>query len=246
MSDSREVGQEQNQAPFIDGATYIPLDQATHFERDGFTGDILVPKEAALGFMALQVNVDGEHPLKRMLRGTTRTYYVVDGSGTFTLNGEEVSVDKGGMVVIQPGNEYSYKGTMTLFEVNVSPNNSFKDRKVEPPKESRERNPDDHHTANPQREKFGRAIAEIIKRGYTLTKSDVGEILPHYGFSTNSPASSIINSPNFRKIVAANGATMVEQMYKHRIIITDGNLLPEETDIANVKAKIDDLVKKRP
>jgi RimJ/RimL family protein N-acetyltransferase/mannose-6-phosphate isomerase-like protein (cupin superfamily) len=109
----------------------ISLEDTTSFERDGFTGHTFIPKEAELGFSAMQIDVHGSHPRKRMLEGTTRSYYVVDGEGTFTLGNATHTVAKGDVFVIPPGGEYEYRGEMTLFEFNVSPDNSFQDQKLE-------------------------------------------------------------------------------------------------------------------
>jgi len=40
-------------------------------------------------------------------------------------------VNKGDLFVIPADNEYEYEGAMELFEVNVSPDNSFQDQVVE-------------------------------------------------------------------------------------------------------------------
>jgi RimJ/RimL family protein N-acetyltransferase len=108
----------------------ISLADTTHFDRDGFSGNIYVPKEAKVGFNALKVDVHGRHPRKRMLEGTTRTYYVSEGEGTFTLGNETHTVAQGDLFVIPPNGEYEYAGTMTLLEFNVSPDNSFRDEKL--------------------------------------------------------------------------------------------------------------------
>lgn len=109
----------------------VPLSQATHFDRDGFSGDVYVPKEAKLGFIALQVDVHGRHPRKRILEGNTRSYYVANGEGTFTLGEDVHQVQQGDLFVIAAGSEYEYEGMMTLLEFNVSPENSFGDEKLE-------------------------------------------------------------------------------------------------------------------
>jgi mannose-6-phosphate isomerase-like protein (cupin superfamily) len=231
--------------PRIDAATHIPFVDTEHFEREGFSGDIFVSKEAKMGFTALQVNVHGAHPLKEILRGNTRSYFVADGEGTFVLNGESRAVSRGDLIVIPAGSQYEYQGEMTLFEFNVSPGNSFQDRKIEPPKDHPERNPADHHSAKLEREKLAHAIAELLKRGYTLTNSDIKAIMPHYGYSERSPASSIIGSPNFIKIVDANGAKLSSRIYKNHEIYLDGNIPQSETDLADTIAKIEESTRSR-
>lgn len=109
----------------------VPLSEASHFDRDGFSGDVFVPKEAQMGFIALQVDVHGRHPRKRILEGNTRSYYVANGEGAFTLNDATHQVQQGDLFVIPAGSEYEYEGIMTLLEFNVSPDNSFGDEKLE-------------------------------------------------------------------------------------------------------------------
>ncbi|HEV7453976.1 MAG TPA: hypothetical protein VGO07_01830 [Candidatus Saccharimonadales bacterium] len=104
----------------------ISLSDAEDFSRPGFDGHVYVPSEAGAGFNTLLVDVHGRHPLKRMV-DTTRTYFVVAGSGTFTLDGAASAVAVGDLFVVAPGSTYAYEGQMQLLEVNISPDNSFKD-----------------------------------------------------------------------------------------------------------------------
>jgi mannose-6-phosphate isomerase-like protein (cupin superfamily) len=239
---TRENSPPVGSTPHIEGATHIPLASAAHFEREGFSGDVLVPKEAGVGFTALQVNVDGAHPLKQILKGNTRSYYVVDGDGAFMLDGEPQTVSKGDLVVIPAGSQYEYQGVMTLFEVNVSPGNSFRDKVIVPSKIQTERNVVDHHSAKFQREKLAHAIADIIKRGYTLTNPDIKAMLPYYGYSETTPAGSAVSSPNFRRFVEANGAKLTSRKHKNREIYLDSNLPIEETDIEATIARVEESV----
>lgn len=108
----------------------IALGETVRFDRGDFSGEVYVGKDDKAGFSALLVSVNGRHPRKRMI-DTTRTYFVVDGTGQFTLNGDIHKVNKGDFYVIPPGNEYEYSGEMKLFEVNISPDNSFRDEKLE-------------------------------------------------------------------------------------------------------------------
>lgn len=89
-----------------------------HFDREGFSGDIYVNPEDGLGFSALMVDVHGKHPRKKMI-DATRSYLVINGTGTFTLNGETQEVRQGDLFIIPAGGNYEYQGTMTLFEFNV-------------------------------------------------------------------------------------------------------------------------------
>ena len=111
-------------------AQVVPLAETKHFDREDFSGDIFVDKDVALGFTALLVTVEGAHPRKRMLEGTTRMYHVISGEGSFTLDDTTHSVTAGDTYVIPAGAEYEYKGAMQLFEVNISPDNTFRDEKL--------------------------------------------------------------------------------------------------------------------
>ena len=84
----------------------------------------------SFSYNALAVFVNGKHPIKQLGEQTTRTYLVVEGEGTFGLEGVNRPVSQGDMIVIPPKQRYQYEGVMTLFEVNVSPDNSFTDQKI--------------------------------------------------------------------------------------------------------------------
>lgn len=101
------------------------------FERDGFTGSIFVNKADKRGFNAMQIDVGGSHPEKEIAAGNTRAYYVAEGTGFFRLNGQEKRVKAGDYVEISEGGRYSYQGKMRLFEINISPDNSFGDSLTE-------------------------------------------------------------------------------------------------------------------
>jgi quercetin dioxygenase-like cupin family protein len=110
------------------------LSDTSNFDRPGFDGHVHVSPEQGLGFTALTIDVNGEHPRKRIIEGT-RTYYVVDGNGTFTLDSETHHVQPGDLFVILEYGEYSYEGRMTLFELNIpsdlSPTGEVVDEKLD-------------------------------------------------------------------------------------------------------------------
>lgn len=105
------------------------IEQTEHFEHEGFSGDTYVANDQRKGFNALRVVVNGVHPRKRMV-DTTRVYFVCEGTGTFTHNGNTAQVAQHDCYVIEPGDEYEYEGNMILFEFNISPANTFKDEVV--------------------------------------------------------------------------------------------------------------------
>ena len=99
-------------------ATIIRLKDAFHFERDGFSGDVLVDTSQGSGYNALLLDVHGRH-YRTGIKGATRNYFVVEGEGTFTLDGKVHQVEKGDLYVIPDGHDYEYGGHMKLFEFNI-------------------------------------------------------------------------------------------------------------------------------
>lgn len=116
------------------GSQIVSMIDTEAFDRGGFNGNVYIPKTAAIGFTALMVQVLTEHPRKRMGETTTRNYLVIQGRGEFDLDGELRAVKPGDLVTIMPGGEYSYRAIddpMSMFEFNVSPDNSFTDTVIE-------------------------------------------------------------------------------------------------------------------
>lgn len=108
----------------------ISFSETEEFERSGFIGRIIVPKEAQTGFSINLVDCFDDHPVKRVGEGTTRIYFVILGKGKFTVNNVTYVAIKNDTFVINPGETYSYFGAMKLIEFNVSPDNSFKDERI--------------------------------------------------------------------------------------------------------------------
>jgi chemotaxis methyl-accepting protein methylase len=63
----------------------------------------------------LYVESETGHDTFMICRGVTRTYYVLAGSGSFTIDGREYSVCAGELVEVPSGVEYSYSGRMTML-----------------------------------------------------------------------------------------------------------------------------------
>jgi mannose-6-phosphate isomerase-like protein (cupin superfamily) len=97
----------------------------------GYSVREYVSKEQKLGFNALFVDVPSAHPKKQVGAGNTRNYFVLSGTGEFTIDGNTISVKEHDLVTINAGQIYEYQGEMKLFEFNVSPDNTFNDAFVE-------------------------------------------------------------------------------------------------------------------
>lgn len=102
----------------VANARKINSNDARHFDMEGFSGNVLVDTKEGNGYNVLLVNVHGRH-YRTEMKGASRNYFVVEGTGTFTLDGEVHTVQKGEMYVIPDGHNYEYEGNMTLLEFNV-------------------------------------------------------------------------------------------------------------------------------
>jgi hypothetical protein len=69
-------------------------------------------------YNCIQIEVLGAHPARRIVHGI-RNYYVMSGAGQFVVADEEFAVATGSLVVIHPGEVYSYTGVMELLEFNI-------------------------------------------------------------------------------------------------------------------------------
>jgi chemotaxis methyl-accepting protein methylase len=63
----------------------------------------------------LYIESETGHDTFMICRGLTRTYYVLAGSGSFTIAGHEYHVGAGVLVEVPSGVEYSYSGRMTML-----------------------------------------------------------------------------------------------------------------------------------
>jgi SAM-dependent methyltransferase len=61
------------------------------------------------------IEVEKGHDSFMVSKKITRTYYILSGSGHFTINSQRYDVSPGMLVEVPPKVEYSYSGKMTLF-----------------------------------------------------------------------------------------------------------------------------------
>ena len=53
------------------------------------------------------------------IKGASRMYLILEGSGTFTINGTKETAGQYDLFIISDGDVYEYEGAMKLFECNV-------------------------------------------------------------------------------------------------------------------------------
>jgi mannose-6-phosphate isomerase-like protein (cupin superfamily) len=58
------------------------------------------------------------HDTFMISKALTRIYYVIDGTGVFTIDNEKYDVSPGLLVEVPPGVEYSYSGSMKILLVS--------------------------------------------------------------------------------------------------------------------------------
>lgn len=99
--------------------THIYTDQVPVNARTGYTYQRLISHNEGDPYNALLVKVSGRHSKRRVVHGI-RNYFVISGTGTFTIDGEELIIKEGDLLVIHPDESYSYEGFMWLFEFNIA------------------------------------------------------------------------------------------------------------------------------
>lgn len=100
------------------GTFKISLNKLGSVDKGEFSVQYYVTKADDLPFSALMVDVKGRHYLTKM-KDASRIYLVVEGSGSFILDGEETKAEKGDLFMIKDGHKYEYTGSMKLFEINI-------------------------------------------------------------------------------------------------------------------------------
>lgn len=107
----------------------IPLSEAEAKDRGEFVARVYHSGTDQEDFSLLLVEVHGRHPRKLIEKGT-RTYTVVGGGGTFTVDGEVHDVQLYDTFMVRAGHDYEYEGDMKLVETNV-PASGTRDRNLD-------------------------------------------------------------------------------------------------------------------
>lgn len=96
----------------------IPLSQSKIHDKKDFIAKFYLEKADSPNFNALLVDCLTGH-YKTTLKDATRMYFVVEGSGDFTIDGHKDSADLYDLFIVNSGQTYEYRGKMKLIEVNV-------------------------------------------------------------------------------------------------------------------------------
>jgi hypothetical protein len=107
----------------------ISLKDADVHDKGSFKVSFYVAKKDRSDFNALLVDCVTDH-YKTKLKGAARVYLIIDGSGTFTINDKKEIANQYDLFIISDGDEYSYEGTMKLFEFNIPATDSSNEEKI--------------------------------------------------------------------------------------------------------------------
>jgi mannose-6-phosphate isomerase-like protein (cupin superfamily) len=64
------------------------------------------------------LDVHKGHDTFQISKALTRIYYIIEGTGVFTIDNQKYDVAAGLLVEVPPGVEYSYSGSMKIFLVS--------------------------------------------------------------------------------------------------------------------------------
>ena len=94
-------------------------DDLIKVKKDGF--DLYIPSQNSDSYGCFLVDSVCGHDCVAYDTKSTHSYYILYGSGTFTINGEERTVGCGDVIHIKPNEVFYYSGTMKMIE-EIVPN----------------------------------------------------------------------------------------------------------------------------
>ncbi len=96
--------------------TLIRQSEAVEHGREGLNGWYYQLPDIEGGRSVIYAEVTGEHG-QRTIGEHPRMYYIIDGSGQYTVNGEAFEVQKGDLVVIPAFGTYNFHATSPMLKV---------------------------------------------------------------------------------------------------------------------------------
>lgn len=92
----------------------IADDEAVETEKDNMDLVIFSGEEHGMNGDIVHVTCDNSRHPPFIDHRSDYHYYVTDGSGAFTIDGETCSVEAGDVVVVEAGTEFWYEGDMEM------------------------------------------------------------------------------------------------------------------------------------
>jgi len=108
----------------------IPLSDNRLHDEGSFKARFYCEKKDRDDFNALLVECVTGHN-KTKLKAAARTYLILEGSGTFTINDNKEEANQYDLFIISDGDTYEYEGAMKLFEFNVPATDSSNEEKLD-------------------------------------------------------------------------------------------------------------------
>ena len=68
-----------------------------------------IDKESNIGYSVVRTHLNGSHPLMKNIK-SNRTYYILEGYGTFFAENKEIVLQKGEMILIPKNTKYKFEG----------------------------------------------------------------------------------------------------------------------------------------
>jgi mannose-6-phosphate isomerase-like protein (cupin superfamily) len=91
-----------------------------HYEKSGTMGKIFPINNLTSKTQFVLVETVSGHETTIIERECDKSYYILEGSGYFEINGNREDCAAGDLVVIPAGNKFTYKGKMKLL-LNCTP-----------------------------------------------------------------------------------------------------------------------------
>jgi mannose-6-phosphate isomerase-like protein (cupin superfamily) len=97
---------------------FIKLEKSSSKEVEkGYVVDNYFNNEINIGYSMVQTHLNGKHPTM-LNKSSNRTYFFIDGSAEFVVDGKIVNVKKDDMLVIKKNTKYSFRGNFDAILVD--------------------------------------------------------------------------------------------------------------------------------
>ena len=97
---------------------FLPYDKEKSVEvEEGYVIDNYLTKDMGMGHSLVRSHLNGKHPRMKNV-GQNRTYYFINGSGEFVVEGERVKVKEGDVLVIPKNTIYEFEGVFDAILIS--------------------------------------------------------------------------------------------------------------------------------